>query len=310
MCSLMRMNVRAHGFTRAQEMRGELAATQHALALARDETARYQAEFLAARQDLGPLSSPHSSPLPSIPSPCSATSFAQPRSLASAHLTSACRLLFASLPLSLVGAHTRTGKLRQMADVPGAWRPTSLRPPADSPCSRDSRPSCASSRPPPDRADVASCASGAASHKGSPFATAALGSRAQADMVGREDDDECGWEEGVSSHVVKEGGMPVGVGGALTVRSEYSEESPRTLKLRIIRQQLLNVQKERELDELRLSPGVSRCGVETRGARMGGREAEARGIGYPALQECVGLRTTKCRALCACVLVHDCECLT
>ena len=65
MCSLMRMNVRAHGFTRAQEMRGELAATQHALALARDETARYQAEFLAARQDLGPLSSPHSSPLPS-----------------------------------------------------------------------------------------------------------------------------------------------------------------------------------------------------------------------------------------------------
>ena len=75
-------------------------------------------------------------------------------------------------------------------------------------------------------------------------------------MGGGEDADECGWEEGFSSHVVKEGGVAVGLGGALTVRSEYSEESPRTLKLRIIRQQLINVEKERELNELRHSPGV------------------------------------------------------
>ncbi len=248
---------RAHGFAQAQEMKAELAATEHALALARDETARYQAEFLAARQDLGPFSFSFSPPLPFLPANLrGSTSLARPRWLASARLTARCRRLFASLPRSLVGAHTRTGKLRQMADVPGAWLPTSLRPPADcSPHSRESRAS-SSSRAAPDRADLASSACGVAAHEASSCAPAARGSATQARMGEREDADQCGWEEGFSSHVAKEGGVAVGVGGALTVRSEYAEESPRTLKLRIIRQQLVNVEKERELNELRLSPGV------------------------------------------------------
>jgi hypothetical protein len=88
-------------------------------------------------------------------------------------------------------------------------------------------------------------------------------------------DDDGGWEEGVSSHVKKEGGRGGGVGGALTVRSEYAEESPRTLKLRIIREQLLNVEKERELAEMRLSPGVCGWVRGTRGGEGGrGREGE------------------------------------
>ena len=56
-------NTQPHTYTHihTQALRGELAEAEHGLALARDECARYQAELLAARQDLG---SPSPSPSP------------------------------------------------------------------------------------------------------------------------------------------------------------------------------------------------------------------------------------------------------
>ena len=152
-----------------------------------------------------------------------------------------------------------------MADVPGAWRPPSLLPLAESLCGAergDPRTEVAGEKSGSGHgAPVLSCSGRVGEEFGGPGGSQGLG------------DDDGGWEEGVSSHVKKEGGRGGGVGGALTVRSEYAEESPRTLKLRIIREQLLNVEKERELAEMRLSPGV--CGWVRRMRR--GREREGGG---------------------------------
>ena len=190
-----------------------------------------------------------------------------------------------------------------MADVPGAWRPPSLLPLAESLCGAergDPRTEVAGEKSGSGHgAPVLSCSGRVGEEFGGPGGSQGLG------------DDDGGWEEGVSSHVKKEGGRGGGVGGALTVRSECAEESPRTLKLRIIREQLLNVEKERELAEMRLSPGAWTWVRGAGGWREGGGGAKRLCVYYGQLSVCLyfGHLSGYSQSCPVCVCVCVCVCV-